>query len=118
VRLSRDAAASALPCSRRRDGGNHGPYPPLKRLPSGDPAQPVDAENSVTSCDLRIFMDQAAEDLPALYPRRHKVGDRGSDNVASVWWPQVSVGFHNPAVASELRLCGWLPMIMLPAGTR
>jgi hypothetical protein len=37
-----DAAASALPCPRRRDGGSHGPYPPLKRLPRGDPAQPLD----------------------------------------------------------------------------
>lgn len=28
------------------------------------------------------------------------------------------VGLHNPGTASELRLCGRLPVVMLPAGTR
>jgi hypothetical protein len=36
------------------------------RAPAGSLPDPVGAGNSVTSCDLGIFMDQAAEAIPAL----------------------------------------------------
>jgi hypothetical protein len=36
-----------------------------------------------------VLVDQPAENLAASYPRHHQVGDRGYDDVISVWWPQV-----------------------------
>jgi hypothetical protein len=35
---------------------------------------------------LFVLVNQAAEDLPAPYPRRRQVGDRACDAVAVVWW--------------------------------
>jgi hypothetical protein len=36
----------------------------VAQLTAKDPAARVGAENTVTSCDLGIFMDQAAEPVP------------------------------------------------------
>ncbi len=69
------------------------------------------AGNCVTSCDLRVFVDQATEPVPAVNP----------DLGAWSWWmrtPGRRVGFHNAVMVYDLRRYGWPVAVMLPVRTR
>jgi hypothetical protein len=50
---------------------------------TGTRLEPVSAENSVTSCDLHVFMDESAEAVPAQW-RNREIGRPGSAVVC--WW--------------------------------
>jgi hypothetical protein len=41
------------------------------------------------SCGSLVFVDQPAEDIPALYPRCRQVGDQCWSARVVIWWPQV-----------------------------
>jgi hypothetical protein len=45
-----------------------GPAPTHAMAPEPPAPEPVGAGNSVASCDLRVFVDQAAEPVPAQHP--------------------------------------------------
>jgi hypothetical protein len=55
-----------------------------ERPAAGTPEQPVGAENTVTSCDLRILVDQATE--PAASPDADLVVGRGGVSPAVRWF--------------------------------